>query len=609
MLQNKFNLKTVLAAGALLLAGYTQAQVSLPSVTTGTTHCITTQDDCTLNPGAKVSVTFTITVGQLVQFTNGDFRARVELYRGDWTSQGLAGHIVSNEVIYPTPKLSPTRTVADITTYNFSTLSFFTTGAVFNVTKNGTYRAKTYLQQYVSGEWTTVFTTPLSPIYGANDQPPFNSWGDMGEVAFVQNLKIGTDFNHSVNGLYQSAPAPLTVATCASAPLTIKNVTGTMGNPGSATLTIEKGTLSGNVFTASTSTTTTFNAESANDINLTSSPFSLGSYVGALRITYRLPDDVCNSVATSVVKTTTLSVVTAAFLNDYKASAPATTGSYVCPNTNTSKVPAATVAEIVSTMPSNTTLNNFKCELRSNKGWQGATSVGIKDVTFTGAYSVDVYEVNSSGVRLSGAPSIYLNSGQILPGQESSVDLRFNDAANGAEFDVNAPYYVSTTVPADITGNSSGVGNYFYNYYLWAKANSGLATMSARIFCVEVNQYPAGGCVVSKKSFFKIANNGYGATANGQNARFGSPDEETAELPEYMSLDVFPNPTTGELNIPITADDKDVNITIMDNLGKHVLTLNNVQNGKINIEKLTSGIYFYTIQKNGEVYRGKVVKE
>lgn len=604
MKKHAFNLKTVLAAGALMLAGYAQAQGGLATVTTGTTHCTTTADDC--STGAYVKTTFTITVGDLVQFTNGDFRVKHDFYQGDWTDQGLAGHIVTNETLYSSVT-SPSVAVANINTFNFTTLSFFSTAPVFLMNRNGTYRAKTYLQQKISGTWTDVFTTGLSPIYGANDQPPFNTWGDMGEVAFVENMKIGNYFKYSVNGLYQTPPTPLTIATCAAAPLTIKNITGVMGNPGSATLTIEKGSLSGNVFSSTSSTTTTFGSDNTHDINLTTSPFSLNGYVGALRITYRLPDDVCAGVVTPVVKTTTLSVVTAAFLNDYKCRMSGSTGTVTCVSGD-SKAFSSTW-NITTTMPSNTDVNQFKCQLKTALGWAGANSVGIKDVTFSGPYLVDVYEVNSSGTRVSGTPSIYLNSGNIVSGTESSIDLAFSDASYVADFDPTASYYVSTTFPADANGQGQGNGSFFRNYYLWAKTNSALTAMSAKIFCVEVNQYPAGGCVVSKKSYFRIANNGYGTTAGGQNARMLTPEEETEGAVEYMSLDVFPNPTTGELNIPMTADDKDVNITIMDNLGKQVLNLNNVQNGKINIEKLTSGIYFYTIQKNGEVYRGKVVKD
>lgn len=611
MLNNKFNLKRVLTMSALLVAGYTHAQEQpeepILTITTGTTHCTTTRDDCTLAPGGKISVTFTITVGDLVQFTAGDFRTRVELYRGDWTSQGLAGHIVTNATVYPTPKQSPTRTVADVTTYDFSTLSFFSTVPEFNVTKNGTYRAKTILQQLISGTWTDVFTTPLSPIYGAVDQPPYTPYGDMDEVAFIENLKIGTDFNYSVNGLYQAVPAFLTIATCTASPLTLKNITGTMGNPGSATLTIEKGSLSGNTFTASTFTTTTFGADNTNDINLTIAPFSLGGYIGPLRITYRLPDDVCNGVATQVSKSFTISVVTAAFLNDYLAP----TGSAVVTNCSSSAQTKSVSStwSITATMPSSPILNTFKCDLKTAIGWQGATSAGIKSLTYAGNYLIQVYEVSpTTGTILPGAPFLYLKSGS----SASNDAVTFGDASYSAGFDPsNPPFFVDPNAPANAFGEGLGY-NYFHDFYEAARTNSvtvgNLTSFSARVFCAEVNQYPAGGCVVSKKSYFRIANNG---TSLGSTIRMStSDDDETNEAPEYMSLDVFPNPTTGIINIPVSADDKNVQVTITDNLGKQVIKTDNLESnhGELNMDTLPAGIYFYNVIKNNTSYKGKIVK-
>jgi len=86
-------------------------------------------------------------------------------------------------------------------------------------------------------------------------------------------------------------------------------------------------------------------------------------------------------------------------------------------------------------------------------------------------------------------------------------------------------------------------------------------------------------------------------------------DVSTSMIFEEEKQVVFPNPTTGELMIPIAENDSNVSISIIDNLGKQVLNLNDPKNGKINIEHLANGIYFYTIHKNGDVYRGKVIKE
>ena len=87
----------------------------------------------------------------------------------------------------------------------------------------------------------------------------------------------------------------------------------------------------------------------------------------------------------------------------------------------------------------------------------------------------------------------------------------------------------------------------------------------------------------------------------------GATGIEESELENALS--VYPNPTRGEFIIQVTGDDINVSISMIDNMGKQVLNLNDVKDGKINIEHLANGIYFYTIHKNGNTYRGKIVKE
>lgn len=255
-------------------------------------------------------------------------------------------------------------------------------------------------------------------------------------------------------------------------------------------------------------------------------------------------------------------------------------------------------------MPSSTVMNTFRCQLKTASGWQGATSAGIADLTYAGDYSIDVYEVSpSTGARLAGAPSLFLKTGTAA----SSDQITFGDYGYSAGFNAsNPPFYVGD--PANALGAGSGY-NYFRDFYEAARTNSvivgNLTSFSARVFCVEVSQYPAGGCVVSKKSYFRIANNGLpsGSTARMATSASGETEEE------YPSIEVYPNPTKGLLSIPMTKDDSNVSIHIIDNLGKEVLNLKEVKDGNINIEHLTAGIYFYTIHKNGSVYRGKVIKE
>jgi hypothetical protein len=604
----KLRLSNVLAGLALLASGTAMAQDPFPYY--GRTHTTLISENC-LNGTARIEADFDMVAPPI---DAGTYRIQTKIYRGEWVSYGLAGHKVEDAVLAGTKNSTSVVLAADLFP-SFKTIDFYSpvSNLYFTVAGNGAYRATATVQKYntLTTNWDDQYTTPLSASYGALDVPPFTPWGDMDEVSFVENLKIGANLKYSVNGLYQPVPAPLVVTTCTASPLTIKDIVGTMGNPGTTTLTVEKGILSGNNFTPVSSTVTTFYAVDAHhDINLSAAPFSINS-AGALRITYKMPDDECNGVLTPVVKTTTLSVLTAAFLNDYQArtGTGVLTGTPVCGSSASSKATSSTW-NITTAMPSSTVQNVFKCSLKTAIGWQGATSAGITGLSYAGAYTIDVYEVSSTtGDRLAGAPSLFLKSGtSSVPGDE----VPFSTSGHSAGFDpAYPPYYVDPAFPADATGATGGY-NYFGAFYNEARTNSvtvgNLTAFSARVFCVEVSQYPDGGCVVSKKSYFRIANNG---VASGGNLRTGvGSDEETEEAPEYMSLDVFPNPTTGIINIPVSADDKNVQVTITDNLGKQVMKTDNLESnhGELNMETLPAGIYFYNVIKNNTSYKGKIVK-
>lgn len=589
-------LSRILLGFSLLFATLSQAQTS-----SGYTHATNIYQDCYYGY-ASWDGDFSISV-----YTGGhaNFRVITTLYRGDWTIAGM-GHVVSNDVAISTSTSSvyyyfPFAIMGVPLVFN--TASFYSTPPSYTVYRNGTYRMTTTLQKQIGGVWTDIFTTPLSSAYGVIDVPPYPTYGDFNELALITDLNTGGNFNYKINGLEQVGSS-LSFITCPAVDLVIDNVTDWQQNPGTATLTVETGSLVGSVFYPSTSSYTTFAVDGANK-NLTSM-FSLGSYSGALRVNYRLPDDECYGTYTQVSKTMTLSVSTASFSNNYLAP----TGSAViagCASTLIAK-PVSTTWSIAAAMPSSTVSNTFKCQLKTATGWQGATSAGIADLTYSGDYSIDVYEVSpSTGVRLSGAPSLYLKTGTAA----SNDQVEFREFGYSAGFDAsNPPYYVDATVPADPLGAGAGYG-YFIDFYSAARTSSAtvgnLTSFSARVFCAEVSQQYTGGCVVSKKSYFRIANNGL---ASGGVARMATTVSGEVEE-EYVSLDVYPNPTKGELTIPVSEDDTNVSMIIMDNLGKQVMTFEDVKakGGIVNIEHLSPGIYFYTINKDHSVYRGKIIKQ
>lgn len=76
-------------------------------------------------------------------------------------------------------------------------------------------------------------------------------------------------------------------------------------------------------------------------------------------------------------------------------------------------------------------------------------------------------------------------------------------------------------------------------------------------------------------------------------------------------LSVYPNPTNRSVSIPLASDDKNVQITVSDNLGKQVIKIDNLEatHGELNMEALPAGVYFYHVIKNNISYKGKVVKQ
>lgn len=82
---------------------------------------------------------------------------------------------------------------------------------------------------------------------------------------------------------------------------------------------------------------------------------------------------------------------------------------------------------------------------------------------------------------------------------------------------------------------------------------------------------------------------------------------------EVTELDIYPNPTTGELFIQIPEVMSDFNVSIHNQLGQSVfnqdVTNNNTQNYFVDITDVENGLYFVTVQNGTNVYQMKVVKK
>ena len=77
---------------------------------------------------------------------------------------------------------------------------------------------------------------------------------------------------------------------------------------------------------------------------------------------------------------------------------------------------------------------------------------------------------------------------------------------------------------------------------------------------------------------------------------------EVVEM-ETMKVSVYPNPTSGILNVEIGGN---FNATIYNYQGQVVMR-NNISNGQIDMSKLSSGVYFVEIRTSNNVSVEKVI--
>jgi hypothetical protein len=583
---------TILCLGVLGL-GKAKAQ---PFEPIGNTQCILVSSSC-ITGLVKIRPQFDM---HLVVLDSGTYRVQIRLYRGEWVQQFNVGY-VTNQVLVNTIS-SPSKVIStNMTFVDFGMTDFFFNSPLFSGTnQNGIYRAQTTLQRWASGSWSNVASTTLEDTYVADDIPPIEPCETCDEILRVEDLKRGPFFKFSINGNFGETP-PHTFYSCSGVPL-ILHATGWTGTTGAGTLTATKGIWSSGSFTPTASPQSiSINPGSLYlDQNLTTL-FSLSNYSGYLRVTYTLPSDVCDGVVTPVTQTQIIQVTPATFLGNYTARVTFQTGCTPA-MTGTSK-PICLTPNITATMPSNTSFSLFKCELgnANSLGWQGARSAGISSLSLTGNYEIEVYEADASGDRkvVNGisAPAIFLLYGS----DTGTVGLSFNSPGYGAGFNSSHPFYVDTNAAADPAGNFGG-GDYFEQYYDFAYDNGTLSAYSAKIFCAEVRQVTEGGCIVNKKSYFRIANNGL---SNGHGARpTGIEDMEEG----FVALEIVPNPGTGIFTI--TYDQPSgATIEVLDMFGRSLKKTELTGNApyRLDLSGEAKGIYLLKLSSEGKTQTKKMV--
>lgn len=300
------------------------------------------------------------------------------------------------------------------------------------------------------------------------------------------------------------------------------------------------------------------------------------------------------------------------FAGDYKAYVYPSTP---CSNTDDEKATCPTVGCISTTTPSSTHLPTFRCQISEQAGWQGAGNVGITGFNISGQYTVDVYEADINGNRkvIGGitAPSVFLQYG-VSPA--ATLVLPFNSNGNGAGYTLTPTDPFTSDGTADGYG-STGTGDYFkdrytaaYNNTIMGLAGEKLADYSNVIFCVDMKQVPFPGyCSVSKKSYFKIANNGL---LNGRGARLANQEDANGALATITGWDIYPNPSSGIFHIKLESTSGADQAQIFDYTGKliSVHKLNGTDH-TLDLSVYAKGIYFIRLNGNGTSEMKKVVLE
>lgn len=99
---------------------------------------------------------------------------------------------------------------------------------------------------------------------------------------------------------------------------------------------------------------------------------------------------------------------------------------------------------------------------------------------------------------------------------------------------------------------------------------------------------------------------------------YGIPDFQLAlnnallsvEAVSKTTFQIAPNPVTNSFSIRFPSNSSRINFSLYNNLGQIILEHNNLQSDEnLNIENLTSGIYFYKIASENATQTGKIIKK
>ncbi|MBI3259003.1 MAG: T9SS type A sorting domain-containing protein [Ignavibacteriae bacterium] len=105
----------------------------------------------------------------------------------------------------------------------------------------------------------------------------------------------------------------------------------------------------------------------------------------------------------------------------------------------------------------------------------------------------------------------------------------------------------------------------------------------------------------------EITQNGCIDTSLCYNVKIVGVDESTIA---GQTVPLFPNPTTGIVEIELQSIQKEINVSVIDIHGKKVMNtvFNNQSKSKMNISNLSNGIYYFIIKTDHDILYSKIIK-
>jgi len=76
---------------------------------------------------------------------------------------------------------------------------------------------------------------------------------------------------------------------------------------------------------------------------------------------------------------------------------------------------------------------------------------------------------------------------------------------------------------------------------------------------------------------------------------------------KYCSI--YPNPVSDMINIDIMNKNNMFRFELYDSQGRKLISKEITNNGQLSLEGLTKGLYLYSVNIDGEIQRGKLIKE